>query len=140
MATTKTDFIKGLNKALEWEYAAAVQYIQHSSVITGPEYDAISKELVIHANEEIAHAISVATIICDLGGTPSVEVEKRQVSGNSKKMLEQDLAGERLAISIYKDLIKMAEELKEYGIRRNLEDILMQEEEHQRDLLNSLGK
>ena len=137
---TKAEFIKGLNKALEWEYAAAVQYIQHAAVITGPEYSAISKELVIHANEEIAHAISVATVISDLGGTPSVEVEKRQISGNSKKMLEQDLAGEKLAISIYKNLINMAEELKEYGIRRILEDILMQEEEHQRDLLNSLGK
>jgi len=55
-------------------------------------------------------------------------------------MLEQDLAGEELAISIYKELIGIAEELKEYGIRRILEDILMDEEEHRRDILSSLGK
>lgn len=140
MAPTKEEFISGLNKALEWEYAAAVQYVQHASMITGPEYDSISAELVIHSNEEMAHAVTVATIIADLGGIPSVDVEKREISDNSKVMLEQDLAGEELAISMYKELIEQAEQLKEYGIRRSLEDILMQEEEHRRDILSSLGR
>jgi len=140
MPATKEEFIPGLNKALAWEFAAAVQYIQHAAVITGPEYDAISKELVVHSNEEMMHAVSVATAICDLGGTPTIEVEKREVSEDSKTMLEQDLAGENLAINIYKALIIQAEELKEHGIRRILEDILMQEEEHRRDIMNSLGK
>ena len=137
---TKEEFIAKLNKALEWEYAAAVQYVQHAAMITGPEYDAISAELVIHSNEEMAHAVSVATIIADLGGVPSVDVEKREISDNSKKMLEQDLAGEELAITLYKELIGIAEQLGEYGYRRNLEDILMQEEEHRRDIMSSLGR
>ncbi len=137
---TKDIFIQKLNKSLEWEYAAAIQYIQHSSVITGAQYDAISVELLVHANEEIAHAITVSNIISDFGGVPSVEVEKREISSDSKKMLEQDLAGEELAITLYKELIKIAEELGESGYRGKLEDILMQEEEHRRDLLNSLGR
>jgi len=137
---TKEEFIAKLNKALEWEYAAAVQYIQHAAVISGPEYDAISQELVVHANEEIAHAITVSNAISDLGGTPSIEVEKREVSGDAKEMLKQDLAGEELAISIYKEIVKIAEELQEYGIRRVMEDILVQEEEHRRDILSSLGR
>ncbi len=136
----KDDFIKNLNKALEWEYAAAVQYVQHASVITGPEYDSIAKELVIHSNEEMAHAVLVAQAVSDLGGVPSVDVEKREVSGDSKTMLEQDLKGEELAITMYKNLIKEAEGLQEYGIRRVMEDILMDEEEHRRDILSSLGK
>ncbi|MBU0981064.1 ferritin-like domain-containing protein [Patescibacteria group bacterium] len=140
MATDKKKFIDGLNKALEWEYAAAIQYVQHAAAITGAQYDSIAKELVIHSNEEMAHAVLVANIICDIGGVPTIDVEKREVSKDSKKMLEQDLAGEELAITIYKGLIKMAEELGEYGIRRVLEDILMQEEEHRRDLMSSLGK
>jgi bacterioferritin len=139
MADT-TQFIAKMNKALEWEYAAAIQYVQHASVITNPEYDSISKELIIHSNEEMAHAVMVSDKISDHGGVPTVDVEKREVSSSPKTMLEQDLAGEELAISIYKELIEMAEELKEYGTRRVLEDILMQEEEHRRDILNSLGK
>lgn len=140
MATTKEEFIAELNKDLEWEFAAAIQYVQHASVITGPEYDAISKELVVHSNEEMAHAVTISTAITDLGGTPVIDIEERKVSGESRAMLEQDLAGEELAISRYKTRIQQAEELGEYGIRRVLEDILMQEEEHRRDLLSSLGK
>jgi len=140
MESTKNQFLEGLNKALEWEYAAAVQYIQHASVITGPEYDAIAKELVVHANEEIAHAVMVANLITDLGGIPTVEVEKRETAKNAQTLLEQDLAGEELAIKIYRDLIGQAEGLQEYGARRILEDILIQEEEHKRDLVSSLGK
>ncbi len=138
--TKKQSFIVGLNKALEWEYAAAVQYVQHAAVITGPEYDSIGKELVIHSNEEMVHAVIVSEMISDLGGVPTIDVEKREISKDSIQMLEQDLAGEELAISIYKGLIKMAEELGEYGIRRKLEDILMDEEEHRRDLLSTLGR
>jgi bacterioferritin len=50
-------------------------------------------------------------------------------------MLKQDLEGEALAIKRYKNRIAQAEALKEYGLRRILEDILIQEEEHKRDLL-----
>jgi bacterioferritin len=140
MAITKEEFIAELNKDLEWEFAAAVQYVQHAAVMTGPEYDAITAELVVHSNEEMAHAVTVSTIITDLGGTPTIDVEKRAVSDVPKEMLEQDLGGEELAITRYKERIGQAEELKEYGIRRLLEDILMQEEEHRRDILSSLGR
>jgi len=140
MADAKSAFIAGLNKALEWEYAAAVQYVQHAAMITGPEYDSIAKELVVHSNEEMGHAVILATMISDHGGVPTVDVEKREISKDSTKMLEQDLAGEELAISMYKNLIKTAESLGEYGARRQLEDILMDEEEHRRDLMSTLGR
>lgn len=140
MPLSKEEFIKKLNKDLEWEYAAAIQYIQHAAVITGPEFDAITKELIVHSNEEMMHAQKISELITDLSGVPTVEVEKREVSDDSRAMLEQDLKGEETAIERYKERIKQAEELGEYGIRRILEDILMQEEEHRRDLLGSLGK
>lgn len=140
MPISRDEFINELNKDLAYEYAAAVQYIQHASVITGPEYDAISKELIVHSNEEMAHALSISEAISDLDGVPTVNVDERHVSNDSKTMLEQDLAGEELAIKRYKERIRQAEELGEYGVRRVLEDVLMQEEEHRRDLLSSLGK
>lgn len=137
---TKEEFLKKLNKALEWEYAAAIQYVQHAAVMSGPEYDAITEELIVHSTEEMTHAVKVSEMIADLDGTPTIEVEKREISDDSKEMLEQDLAGEELAIKMYKELITMAEEMQEYGIRRVLEDILMDEEEHRRDILSSLGR
>ncbi len=82
---TNTEFIKKLNKALEWEYAAAIQYLQHAAVIKGAEYTAIGKELLIHSKEEMNHGVLVAEIIADLGGTPTANPEKREVSDNSKQ-------------------------------------------------------
>ena len=40
-----------LNKDLEWEYAAAIQYIQHASSMSGAKYDSIQKELLIHSQD-----------------------------------------------------------------------------------------
>lgn len=134
MAITKEKLLEELNKDLEWEYAAAVQYIQHATVMTGAKYESFIKELIIHSQEEMAHAQMLSEQIDFLGGVPTVEVEARETSSNSLEMLKQDLAGEDMAIRRYKERIAQAEELKEYGLRRMLEDILIQEEEHKRDL------
>lgn len=136
---TKKKLIEELNKDLEWESAAAIQYVQHAAVMTGPEYEGTIKELVIHANEEMAHAVTVAEQISFLGGTPTIDVERVETSANSKTMLKQDMAGEDNAITRYKERIGQAELLGEYGLRRILEDILMQEEEHKRDIQTALG-
>lgn len=135
MAITKETLLKELNKDLEWEYSAAIQYVQHAAVMTGAQYESIQKELIIHSQEEMAHALMLSEQIDFLGGVPTVDVEKRAVSKKALEMLKQDLAGEELAISRYKDRIQQAEQLKEYGLRRILEDILIQEEEHKRDLM-----
>jgi len=134
MAITKEKLIEELNKDLEWEFAAAVQYVQHAAVMTGAEYVSITAELIVHSQEEMTHANMIAEQIDFLGGVPTVEVEKREVSADSKEMLKQDLAGEELAITRYKERIRQAEELGEYGLRRILEDILIDEEEHKRDI------
>ncbi len=135
---TRTKLIDHLNADLAKEFQALIQYVQHAAVITGPQYDAIRAELTIHSNEEHAHAISLSEQIDFLGGTPGVDVATVHVSKVAKVMLEQDLEGELDAIARYKARIGQAELLQEYGLRRALEDILMVEEEHARDLQNAL--
>jgi bacterioferritin len=138
MKITRKKLIEELNKDLEWEYAAAVQYVQHAAAISGAQYDSIQKELIIHSQEEMQHAVMLSEQIDFLGGVPTVNVEKREISSDSKEMLKQDLWGEDNAISRYKERIAQAEALQEYGLRRVLEDILIQEEEHKRDLSNAI--
>ncbi len=135
MNISRDVLLQALNKDLEWEYAAAIQYIQHASVITGPEYDGIQKELIIHSQEEMQHAVMLSEQIDFLGGVPVCQVEKIELSVNSQAMLQQDLIGEDNAIRRYKERIYQAEQMREYGLRRVIEDILIQEEEHKRDLL-----
>ena len=137
---TREELIDELNRDLAKEYSALIQYVQHAAVITGPQYDAISAELVVHSNEEHQHAISLSEQIDFLGGVPAVEVAAIGVSPAAKSMLELDLDGELDAIARYKARIAQAEMLQEYGLRRALEDILIVEEEHARDLQSALDR
>ena len=135
---TRAQLMDELNKDLAKEFQALVQYVQHAAAMSGPQYDAIKAELVVHSNEEHAHAISLADQIDFLGGVPGVDVAEAHISPDSKVMLEQDLDGELDAIARYRERIAQAEMLQEYGLRRALEDILIVEEEHARDLQDAL--
>ena len=85
MAITKKELIELLNKDLELEYSAAIQYINHAAVMTGAQYGDIIKELKIHANEEIAHALVLADQISYLGGLPSVDVGNINVDKDTSR-------------------------------------------------------
>jgi hypothetical protein len=69
------------------------------------------EELVVHSNEEHAHALALSEQIDFLGGIPAVEVADIHISPDSRVMLEQDLAGELDAISRYRERIAQAEML-----------------------------
>jgi bacterioferritin len=140
MAITTKELIDLLNRDLELEYSAAIQYINHAAVMTGAAYGDIIKELKIHANEEIGHAMVLADQIDFLGGSPSVNVGKIMTSNDNNKMLEQDLDGEEDAIQRYKIRIEQAEHLKEFALAQQLRTILAVEQEHAMDLKQALGK
>jgi bacterioferritin len=132
--------IKNLNIDLTLEYAAAIQYIQHASVMTGAKYGDIIKELKIHATEEIGHAMTIADQIDFLGGVPSADVGKIFTADGNEDMLRQDLKGEFGAIDRYKKRIDQAEELKEFALAQQLRNILAMEQEHAMDLKQALGE
>ncbi|EKD63455.1 MAG: hypothetical protein ACD_51C00278G0008 [uncultured bacterium] len=136
---TKNEIIELLNKDLSLEFAAAIQYIQHAAKITGAEYQSIQKELIIHANEEMGHANVLAEQIAYMGGEPTLDVGDRRTAGDSGEMLKQDLEGERDAVKRYKMRVEQARSIGEFGLARALEDILIMEEEHERDLMAALG-
>ena len=140
MKVTLKKLIELLNHDLELEYSAAIQYINHAAVMTGAAYGDIIKELKIHANEEIQHAIILADQLDYLNGSPTVKVGKIMTSRQNVTMLKQDLAGEQDAIRRYKVRIEQAEALKEFALAQQLRTILATEQEHAMDLMQALGK
>ncbi len=140
MAIELSELIELLNKDLGLEYTAIVQYVQHSGVLTGAEYGDITKEIKIHANEELLHALTLAEQIDYLGGFPTINVPPAATSKDNKEMLQQDLEGEEDAIARYKQRIMQAEEMMELAIAQKLREILSIEQEHAMDLRNALGK
>lgn len=140
MKVTLKKLIELLNHDLELEYSAGIQYINHAAVMTGAAYGDIIKELKIHANEEMQHAMILADQIDYLGGSPTVNVGKIMTSKKNITMLKQDLAGEQDAIRRYKIRVEQAEALKEFALAQQLRTILATEQEHAMDLLQALGK
>ena len=139
MAITIEKLNELLNHDLELEYSAAIQYINHSAVMKGAAYGDIIKELKIHANEEIAHAMILADQIDFLNGEPTVNVGNIKTSKENETMLNQDLEGEEDAIRRYKIRIEQAEDLKEFALAQQLRNILAMEQEHAMDLKQALG-
>ena len=140
MAVTIEKLLELLNMDLELEYSAAIQYINHAAVMTGAAYGDIIKELKIHANEEVQHAMVLADQIDYLGRAPSVMVGEIHTSEKSDEMLQQDLNGEEDAIRRYKLRVEQAEQLKEFALAQQLRNILAIEQEHAMDLRQALGK
>ena len=137
---TKGKLVELLNKDLGLEYSAMVQYTQHQGVLKGAMYQNIQKELIIHAQEELAHATILASQIDYLGGFPTVGVPEGKTSKNNVRMLQQDLAGENDAIARYSLRIKQAEGLNLFHLAQQLRNILATEQEHAMYLEQALGK
>jgi bacterioferritin len=137
---TKKQLIALLNKDLALEYTAIVQYTQHQGALKGAMYQSIQKELIIHAQEELAHATILAAQIDYLGGVPTVDTPPAKAAKDSVKMLQQDLDGENDAIARYIARIRQAEDLDLYHLAQQLRTILAMEQEHAMDLEQALGK
>jgi len=128
-----------LNADLAWEYAALVQYIQHASMLTGPQYVAVIDELLQHAQQEHQHAVILSDLIQYLGGIPTVEVFQRQTSVDNVEMLRQDLQLEYDALNRYLLRIRQLEDLGLYDSAQKIRDIAVVEQEHAIDLEKALG-
>ena len=133
------EIIRGLNVDLAWEYAATVQYIQHASMLHGPEYLAVIEELEEHAKDEHDHAVVVSNMIQYLGGIPTVEVETRLVSEDNQEMLLQDLQWEYDTISRYIERIHQLESLGLYDLSQQIREIASEEQHHAHELEVALG-
>ena len=130
--------IDALNEDLKREYAAAIQYFQHGSVITGV-HTAFVDMLFEHANDELKHAQAVSEYINYLGGWPVAQPSMTFTATDSIDMLNQDLNGENTAISEYRDRINQARELNMPGLEAVLLDIIKDEEGHANDIKTILS-
>ncbi|MBE3572704.1 MAG: ferritin-like domain-containing protein [Moorella humiferrea] len=131
--------IKLLNLDLSWEYAAMIQYIQHASMLTGPQYVAIIDEELQHAQDEHDHAVKLSDKIQYLGGIPTVQVQEIKTSLNNVEMLRQDLGAEYDALNRYLQRIEQLEALKLYDVAQVIREIAVVEQEHILDLEKALG-
>src|SRR5580692_3660762 len=88
-------FTDALNEDLSREYQAIIAYVNYSQVLKGAAYMNIADELVLHAKEELDHALQIANHVDYLGGMPSASAKLVKTSENAEEMLKFDLENEK---------------------------------------------
>lgn len=137
------ELLKLLNAAYASEWLAYYQYWLGAKVIKGPMKGAVAAELLLHSTEELSHADMLANRIIQLAGTPVTEpkawYEHSPCAYDAPEdpyvavLLDQNIAGERCAISTYKNLMDITRD-KDMVTYNMALTILEQEVEHEEDL------
>ncbi|MEG0751735.1 MAG: ferritin-like domain-containing protein [Oscillospiraceae bacterium] len=144
IANLDTDkLITMLNAALAEEWLAYYQYWIGARVMEGPMRSEVEPELLVHANEELGHAVLVVNRIIQLGGTPVLNpadwtkhAECEYATPTDpyiEVILQQNLEGERCAIERYQGLAAFTEG-KDHSTYQMAVQILNDEIEHEEDL------
>jgi bacterioferritin len=137
---TRDQLITKLNEDLAREYQAIIAYVVYSQVLKGAEYMTIAKELEVHAEEELQHALKISRHIDYLGGMPTATPLPVTLSEKPREMLRADLDNENDTVRNYRERVRECEALGEYAIAEDIREILRQEQEHQIDLASALGE
>ncbi len=132
-----------LNAALSEEWLAYYQYWIGAKVMEGPMRSEIEPELLLHASQELNHAVLVADRIIQLGGTPVLhplkwfELSRCNYDEPNdpyiEVILDQNLKGERCAIQRYKEIADFTSG-KDHTTHQIATTILGEELEHENDI------
>lgn len=135
--------IKMLNEALSEEWLAYYQYWIGARVMEGPMRSEIEPELLVHADQELNHAVLVVDRILQLGGTPVLNPSQwMKLSGCDydepvdpyvETILQQNLKGERCAIQRYQNIAEFTYG-KDHATHQIAINILNEELEHEEDI------
>ncbi|HSA05129.1 MAG TPA: ferritin-like domain-containing protein [Tenuifilaceae bacterium] len=132
-----------LNAALAEEWLAYYQYWIGARVMEGPMRSEVEPELLLHATQELNHAVMVADRIIQLGGTPLLHPQDwfkhsrcaydAPVDPYIEVILEQNLHGERCAIQRYNEIASFTSG-KDHMTHQMATQILAEEIEHENDI------
>jgi bacterioferritin len=137
------ELIKMLNAALSEEWLAYYQYWIGARVMEGPMRSEIEPELLVHADQELNHAVLVVDRIIQLGGHPILSPSEWMKLSRCdyeaptdpyvEAILNQNLNGERCAIQRYEDIASYTSG-KDHATHQMATQILNEEIEHEQDI------
>lgn len=123
------EYLERMNKVASWELAGTIQYLHHSTMITGPWREALGNFFHEGSEEARDHAEAVAERIVSLGGVPTIEPEKVRMATTVEEMLEAALALEEDALEAWLHAYELAEHANP-GTMFWMEEYIAHEQEH----------
>ena len=139
----KDELLRMLNEALAEEWLAYYQYWIGARLMEGPMRSEVEPELLLHATQELNHAVLVVTRIIQLGGIPVINPAdwpklarceyEAPVDPYVEVILNQNLRGERCAIQRYQEIADFTNG-KDHSTHQMAVTILNEEIEHEQDI------
>ena len=126
-----------LNQAIARELQVSIQYMWQHVQWKGIEHFAVSDEFKKTAIEEMKHAEKIAERLWYLGGKPTIQPSPIHVGETLTEMIGFDVKAELEAISMYKEIMELAEKEGDVATKEIFEEIEEDEEEHH-DFFTSL--
>jgi len=146
MADIKKELITMLNRALELEHAARIQYLAHAELVNGLGAEKIIGRLKEIASDELKHEEKFRNLIGGyLGGEPTMGLAKTHQAKDVKEILEVNLKGEKEAIDFYKQIYRKVIESQrdlQYEfetLEHEIRHVIVDEQEHIVELSLLLG-
>lgn len=126
----RNKIVAALNQDVSLELGAVIQYLWHHYMAEGMESPPITELFEKLSRDEMKHLEHFAERIVALGSEPTTDIAPVKKGGDLKKMIRDDLEGERNAVKVYKGHIKLCADLGDTTTRLMLEEIVSQEEGH----------
>ncbi|MDD5562015.1 MAG: ferritin-like domain-containing protein [Candidatus Omnitrophica bacterium] len=146
MADIKKELTAMLNRALELEHAARIQYLAHAELIKGINGEAVISRLKEIASDEQKHEEMFRDLIGSyLGAEPVMSLAETHKAKETRKILEVNLKGEKDAIDFYKRIYqKVMDNRKSFQyefetLEHNIRHVIIDEQEHVAELSLLLG-
>ncbi|MEM2972372.1 MAG: ferritin-like domain-containing protein [Candidatus Bathyarchaeia archaeon] len=143
----KEELLNMLNKALELEHAARIQYLAHAEIVDGLNAEPIIARLKEIAEDEKKHEEMFREIIGSyLGGVPSMKMAETHPAKTINEILAVNLKDEMHAVDVYMEILKKVNEMKEelkyeiFQIEHKIRHIIMDEQEHIAELKLLMAK
>jgi bacterioferritin len=129
-----------LNQAIARELQVAIQYMWQHVQWKGVEHYAVTEEFKKIAIAEMKHAEKIAERLWYLGGKPTTKPSMINVGEKLEEMLNFDVKAELEAISMYKEIMDIAQKEGDVATREIFEEIEEEEEEHHDFFSSALEK
>lgn len=141
MSNIKKELAGMLNKALELEHAARIQYLAHAELIKGLNAEKIIERLQEIASDEQKHEEKFRNLIGNfLKEEPTMGIAETHRAADTRQILEVNLKAEKEAIDYYKKIYqKIKDNMSDlpyefFKLEHEIRHIISDEEEHTAEL------
>ncbi|MGQ9478459.1 MAG: ferritin-like domain-containing protein [Thermoproteota archaeon] len=134
---SREELLKMLNRTLELEHAARIQYLAHAELVSGLNAEPIVARLKEIADDEKKHEGMFREMIATyLNGVSSMSIAETHPAKTVSEILNVNLKDEKDAVDFYTSIMRKLNEMKDdlkyefFQLEHKLRHIIMDEQEH----------